>query len=131
MIGSVMAILVMLLCLFIPLLVIVAIVNAINKKNSNNNSNNKTESFEKNVRTIYLYIMLIIFLCAIIGGVLCSVEYALDLFLPQEEFGKYVKDLNRKNEITTDLITSISVFAISLPMFIYHNNLIKKIKEEK
>ena len=111
----------------IPVLIIVAIVNATNKKKEGE----KSDSFPKIIRTVYLYIMLIIFLCVIIGSVLGSVEFALDLFLPEEEFGKYVEDLNDKNELVVSLFTSIAAFVVALPMFIYHNSLIKKIKEEK
>ncbi len=124
MFGAFLVILVVLASLAIPIIIVVAIVNAIRK----NKDDKKEESFQSIVRTIYLYIMLVIFLCMMIGSSLGVVDSLLDIFLPKEDFGKNISSLNEKNQLITNAFSYLAALIISVPMFIYHS---RKIKSNK
>lgn len=124
MLGIIIGILACIAALAVPVIIIAAIVNAVKK----NKEGEKKESFEDILRTIYLYILLIIFLCMIIVGIVGTVESAIDLCLPKEEFEEGIEGQNSINTLITDTATYIAVFGVSLPMFILHN---KKVKEDK
>ncbi len=124
MLGMLIAIPIAIICLALPIIILVLIINAVKK----NREEGKSESFENVIRTIYLYILLIIFLCMIIVGIIGTVESLLDLYLPNAEFEEGVRGLNDQNRLKIDIFTYISVFAVSIPMFIVHN---KKVKLNK
>ena len=58
-------------------------------------------------------------------------SYALDYFLPEEDFDSTVVGQNDKNEIIASLWTTLTGFVISVPMFIYLNNEVKQVKVSK
>lgn len=124
MLGMLIAIPAAIICLALPIIIIVLIINAVKKSKEEG----KSESFENVIKTIYLYILLIIFLCMIIVGIIGTVESFLDLYLPNAEFEEGVRGLNDQNRLKIDIITYIAVFAVSMPMFIIHN---KKVKMNK
>ena len=84
------------LILIAPIIVVAMIVSAIVKKK--NNETNKS-FFEDTIRAIYVYIVLICALCAIIGGVISTFNYGLDVFLPEEEYEE--TELSKERERRT------------------------------
>ncbi|MDD2627706.1 MAG: hypothetical protein PHR25_01360 [Clostridia bacterium] len=129
------------LLIAIPIVIVVGIVMAIVKKGK---SETDSEDFEKIVRTLYTYLLVIGFLGGIITGVVSAVNTGVDYFLPEEkeiiEPAKYNEydykhneilneELNnerRKNENVVNMYTSFATVAICTPMFIYHLKLTKK-----
>ncbi len=140
---AIMGIFAVILIIAIPIVIIVGIVMAIVKKGK---SEKDSESFEKIVRTLYTYLLVIGFLGGIITGVVSAVNTGVDYFLPEEkEKTEYVQhndydykynevlneELNnerRKNETAVNMYTSFATVAICTPMFIYHLKLTKKDK---
>ena len=94
------------LILIAPIIVVAMIVSAIVKKK--NNETNKS-FFEDTIRAIYVYIVLICALCAIIGGVISTFNYGLDVFLPEEEYEEteLSKERERNENIVHNLKKSI------------------------
>lgn len=124
MMSSMLGILVALLFCIIPVAVVIMIIVAISKSRRNN-TNTESESFEKIIRTIYLYLLLIILLFSIVFSVITAFSTAVDCFLPYENQSNYY---NLTNQKLVEFITSISLLVISLPLFIHHNRLVKKLK---
>ena len=59
MLSGIIIVLVLVLAIALPIILICAIINAIKK----NKDNKKEDSFAKTIKTIYVYMLLIIFLC--------------------------------------------------------------------
>ena len=125
------------LCGILPVLILVMIILAVVKKGKDNKEGREGESFNSIVRTIYIYIMLIAFLCATIGGFLYFVDSAIDYYIPLENanYDSAIQNMleknNEKNGIIVNMYTSITVVIISLPLFIYHSKLAKTQAEQK
>lgn len=117
-----------LLALIIPVGIISLIVSAVVKKNKESKT-----SFEDSIRSIYVYIILIITLIAIIAGVIATLRIGLDVLLPEESLyqSSYSSDLQEKNENIIELFTTLSLVISVTPVFTYHNKLAKKIKADK
>jgi len=117
-----------LLACIIPVGIISLIVSAVVKKNKESKS-----SFEDSIRSIYVYIILIITLIAIISGVIASFRIGLDVLLPEESLyqNSYDNDQQEKNENIIELFTTLSLVVSVTPVFTYHNKLAKKIKADK
>lgn len=126
------------LALIIPIGIVALIIHLVSKKNANNNSEKK-DNFEKIIRTIYTYILVLGFLIATVASFISAIDLLADYLLPEEkEITYYDEDYdyrrqaldqrNDKNEMVVDMITNFAIFAISLPMFVYHINLTKKDK---
>jgi multisubunit Na+/H+ antiporter MnhB subunit len=124
MMGSMLGILGALLFGIIPIAVIILIIVAVSRSRKNT-TNVEPESFEKIIRTIYLYLLLIILLFSIVFSVITAFSTAVDYFLPYESQSNYY---NLTNQKLVEFITSVSLLVISLPLFIYHNRLVKKLK---
>lgn len=116
------------LILIAPIIVVAMIVSAIVKKK--NNETNKS-FFEDTIRAIYVYIVLICALCAIIGGVISTFNYGLDVFLPEEEYEETELSKEReRNENIVDLATNIAIIAVAVPVFVYHSKIAKKANKD-
>lgn len=119
------------LVLIVPLLVIAAIVAAIVKRSKDPEEKN---GFEKNIRTIYVYLVAIIFLFALVYSVIDMFNNTLDFLFPEKEITYYantptidMQQNNARNSNLVNLWTSIATFVISAPLFIYHSKLAKEI----
>jgi len=128
------------LAIVIPICIIALVVHLVSKKNANNGE--KKDNFEKVIRTIYTYILVLAFLIASIASFISAVDVLADYLLPEEIETNYDDDSdyieivlderNDKNGMIVDMITNVATFVICAPMFIYHMNLTKNlIKKEK
>lgn len=117
-----------LLACIIPIGIISLIISAVVKKNKESKT-----SFEDSIRSIYVYIILIITLIAIITGVIATLRIGLDVLLPEESLyqDSYSNDQQDKNENIIELFTTLSLVISVTPVFTYHNKLAKKIKAYK
>ena len=117
-----------LLACIIPIGIISLIISAVVKKNKESKV-----SFEDSIRSIYVYIILIITLIAIITGVIATLRIGLDVLLPEESLyqSSYSSEQQEKNENIIELYTTLSLVVSVTPVFMYHNKLAKKIKENK
>ncbi len=128
------------LAIVIPICIIALVVHLISKRNSNNGE--KKDNFEKIIRTIYTYILVLSFLIASIASFISAVDSLADYLLPEEVESYYDEDYdyrekvlderNDKHQMIVDMITNTATFVICVPMFVYHMNLTKNlIKKEK
>lgn len=137
---AILAVVCVILAIVIPIGIIALIVHLISKRNSNNGE--KKDNFEKIIRTIYTYILVLAFLISSIASFISAVDCLADYLLPEEVEISYSEDYNYrqkvldqrndKNRMITDMITNTAIFAICVPMFVYHMNLTKNlVKKEK
>lgn len=124
------------LALVFPIGIIALIVHLVSKKNANNGE--KKDNFEKVIRTVYTYILVLAFLIASIASFISAVDTMANYLLPEEVENIYSEDIdyrekalddkNNKNEMIVNMITNVATVAICVPMFVYHMNLTKKDK---
>ena len=150
--GSIVGIFIALMVCIVPIVIISIIVVAIVRKNKDGDI---SENFEKIIRTIYVYLLLIAFLFMIVGSVIFAVNSAVNYYIPESKITAIandttVKDIaiypdvqskeiaklqkerelkSEKNQSIIDLASALAMFAIALPMFVYHSKLAKKLKE--
>lgn len=128
------------LALIFPVGIIALIVYLVARKNSNNGE--KKDNFEKIIRTVYTYILVLAFLIASVASFISAVDTMADYLLPEEEYNRYDEDddyrrivlnkQNDRNEMAVNMITNFATVVICVPMFVYHMNLTKNlIKKEK
>lgn len=131
----------------IPVIIVIIIIVAIIRKNKDGE---KAESFNKVVRMIYIYVLLISFLFMTVGSFIFAFTSAVNYYLPESKidvseirktsYNNYasmeIQKLknnnnlrNEKNTSITDLVTAIAMFTMGLPMFVYHGKLAKDLKE--
>ena len=126
------------LALIIPIGIVALVIHLISKKSANNNGEKK-DNFEKIIRTIYTYILVLGFLIATVASFISAIDLLADYLLPEEREITYfdedydyrdqaLDERNDRNEMIVDMVTNFAIFAISLPMFVYHMNLTKKEK---
>lgn len=98
--------------------------------------------FSKKIRVIYLYLVCLITLGMILGGVVATISNIAEYMLPEkyitytynttygEEDGKEetIYEEREKNENLKNIIYSITVTAIAIPFYTYHW---KKIEQER
>ena len=120
--------LISLIIIIAPIAVIVFIVSAFIRK-----SKEEKIKFEEIVRSIYIYIILIITLVAIISGVIAAFRVGLDIALPEKysTTTSYNSQEREKNENIVEFLTTISIVITSVPIFIYHNKLAKELRNNK
>lgn len=150
--GSLAGIFVGFMFFIIPVIIITIIVIAIVRKNK---EGEKADSFEKIVRMVYVYILLIAFLFMTVGSIIYAFNSAIDYFIPESQitntaaaekvkttssiYPDYYNDeiqklqeennlRNEKNRSLTDLATAIAMAVVAVPMFIYHGKLARELK---
>ena len=111
-----------------PIAILIVIVAAIVKK-----SKESKNSFEDTVRNVYIYIILIVTFVSIIAGTIATFSLGLDVLLPEKETYQtsYSREQQDRNEAIIELCTTFSLVLASIPVYIYHNKLAKKAKENK
>lgn len=111
-----------------PIAILVLIISAIVKRNKEDKGN-----FEETIRSIYVYIILIITLVAIISGVIATFRIGLDVVLPEKSTyqSSYSSEQRERNENIIELFTTIALVVSVTPVFIYHNKLAKKSRTTK
>ena len=111
-----------------PIAILVLIISAIVKRNKEDKGN-----FEETIRSIYVYIILIITLVAIISGVIATFRIGLDVVLPEKSTyqSSYSSEQRERNENIIELFTTIALVVSVTPVFIYHNKLANKSRTTK
>jgi ABC-type Fe3+ transport system permease subunit len=127
--AVVLVIVAILFCL-IPIAVLALIIGAILKKKDATQNGSEKRNFESAIRAIYIYLVLICALCAIIGGIISTFNYGLDVLLPEESYNTTNSDLQDRNENIVQFATNISIFIVAIPIFIYHSKIAKKANKE-
>ena len=137
--------------ILIPVIIVTMIIVAIVKKNKDGE---KQESFEKIVRMIYVYILLIGFLFMTVGSVIYAFNSAINYYMPESKIsainnaqtspdiyplpGEQSKEItrlqnektleNEKNQSIIDFSTAVAMLLVAAPMFLYHSKLASKLK---
>jgi hypothetical protein len=78
--------------------------------------------FTKNIRIIYLYLMSLIFLFMSVGGFVSLVNNVSSYLIEEQIY--YTSSLR-------GIFSSVAVVIVSLPLYIYHWNSIKKERVEE
>lgn len=92
------------------------------------------DKMSKNIRTLYLYIVSFIALGMIVIGFVCTVNACASYFFPvvnyydmsdsQEEM--LIRERNKKTESIKEAISSGTVVAIGIPLYLYHFGKVQK-----
>ena len=133
------ALLIILLIVILPIALIAMIITAIVKHNKNTDTKSSTVKFEKSIRSIYVYIVLIGLLCTIIAGTIYLFNSTLDLVLPEQKedthnvqyydttYSPSKNNSNRdRNENIVGIFTSSAMLVSCIPLFVYYNKVSKK-----
>lgn len=140
--GITVAILVMLLPIALVIMIIVALVR-------HNKNADSSDSFEKSIRSIFVYLILISMLCSIIGGTILLFNSAINLVLPEKDYietssdsyyydtattlstisaRKIVRpvDNSERNMYIVNMITAASILLVCIPVFAYFSKIARK-----
>ena len=129
------ALLIILLIAILPIAIISIIITAIVKHNKNTDQKSSTVKFEKSIRSIYVYIVLISLLCTIIGGTIYLFNSTLDLVLPEKSnssnYYTTTPDVvgystRQRNKKIVGIFTSSAMLVSCVPLFVYYNKVSKK-----
>lgn len=102
----------------VPIAIAILIVVAISKGNKKNPED--TETFSDIIRTMYIYLIMILFLCIVIASTIAVFNSLLEVLLPTST------DTYTKNTNAVDLITNLTLFFVSVPVFTYYSSLARK-----
>lgn len=97
------------------------------------------ESFEKRIRTIYLYIIELAMIVMIIGGAIGTIVNAVNIAFPNESSywinsGEEYRDAmleNSRVQAIQETISSAGVIIVALPVFIYHSKKIISLRKQE
>ena len=129
------ALLILLLIGILPIALITMIITAIIKHNRNTDQKSSTVKFEKSIRSIYVYIVLISLLCTIIGGTIYLFNSTLDLVLPEKSNSSNYYTITpdvleystrQRNENIVGIFTASAMLISCVPLFVYYNKVSKK-----
>ena len=129
------ALLIILLIVILPIALIAMIITAIVKHNKNTDQKYSTAKFEKSIRSIYVYIVLICLLCTIIGWTIYLFNSTLDLVLPEKSnssnYYTTTPDVvsystRQRNKNIVGIFTSSAMLVSCVPLFIYFNKVSKE-----
>ena len=118
-----------LLLLILPVAIVIAVISAIVKYSKSTTENNQAD-FEKIIRSIYVYFLLICSLCAMIGGTIFLFNSTFDYLFPENTYMNLYKK-QRNNETIVDMITASSILVCTIPLFMYYSILAKTETKEK
>ena len=79
---AIFSILYIILCLVSPIVLVILIILLVSRKHQNNGSK---DNFEKIIRSVYTYTLVLIFLCASIVSFIYSVNTTAEYLLPEEK----------------------------------------------
>jgi cytochrome bd-type quinol oxidase subunit 2 len=120
------------IALFLFIFVIVIVISAVsimifkNVKKEDNEKLNGGEVFEKKVRTIYFYLIMIILICIFTYSFISLFNNLMNILLPENISETLQSAEIAKNSEINNFIISVTGIIITLPMFWYCN---RKIKE--
>jgi len=84
------------------------------------------ESFQDVIRTMYVYIIMIIFLIIFFAATVSLFNSCLEILLPDTTQTAYDLGVTNTNRTISDITTNVTMMCISIPMFVYFSNLAKK-----
>ena len=115
-------------CIF-PIAIIALIISSIVKRNKEGKG--KNNSFERNIRNIYIYTILITTFISILFGVIVTFRIGLDVILPEESVYEtsYSYKQREKNANIVSLFTTLSLVIAVIPVYIYHNKLAQEARK--
>ena len=124
---AIISIFIFLLVLALPVVIITSIIMAVTKKNKETDEKTEHSNFEKTIRSIYVYFVLICLLLAVIGGTLYFFDSAVDLLLPEKSNSDYYYNsvARDKNVAIVGMITSASMLISTVPLFVYYSKVAK------
>jgi len=99
--------------------IIIAIVRSVKKDGSE-------ESFQDVIRTMYIYLIMIIFLVMFFTATISLFNSCMELLLPETVQNTYTSTFITNNRTIAEVTTNIAILCISIPMFIYYSALAKK-----
>lgn len=108
----------MLLVFIVPVILIIAIIAAVVKRY--NNKDDREVNFEKIMRTLYVYVVLIASLFLVVFATICLFNNAIGYFVPESTVSTQTQNL-------IWLLTSIAELVVGVPIFAYHSKLAKKL----
>lgn len=137
-----------LVCLPIAIVILI-IMAAVNR-----DKDTSAQKFEKAVRTIYLYLVIITSLCIIIVGSISAVSSLLDYIMPaslikeeevantiyREDYPGYYMDnvkyqerqvQNERNQGIVGFSSNLALVIVAVPIFVYHGKQAKKLRTDK
>lgn len=123
-----MSIIVAIFAFTLPIAVIIFIVSAIVR--SVRKDNTSEESFQNIIRTMYIYLVMIIFLLLFVGSTISLFDSCLELLLPETSQSVYNSSVTATNRTIAEVTTNIAILCISIPMFLYYSALAKKEHKE-
>lgn len=94
--------------------IIVAIIRGVRKDTSGDN-------FQDIIRTMYIYIVMIVFLIMLVSSTIFVFRACMEILLPDVS-----QNLIQRNTNIADLTTNAVLLCISIPMFAYYSTLAKK-----
>lgn len=113
--------LIILIILFTSIVGIAATVKRVEK-----DTTIKTESFEKMIRTVYFYLIMIIMICILIFGTVGFFNSLMNIYLPEKTVQTAIEAKSAQNNNIQDVITSLTAIVIALPTFAYFSKNVKK-----
>lgn len=113
-----------LIILIILVTSIVAIAASVKRVEKDNTI--KTESFEKMIRTVYFYLIMIIMICILIFGTVGFFNSLMNIYLPEKVVQTSIEAQINQNNNIQDLITSLAAIIIAFPIFVYFSKNTKK-----
>jgi hypothetical protein len=113
------------LAVTLPIAIIILLVSALIRGVRKDKSE---ESFNNVIRTMYVYIVMIIFLIMIVGSIIAIFDSTLDVLLPEVVDNSYdpYASTRTMNRAIASLTSNAALFCISVPMFIYYSRLARK-----
>lgn len=120
-----MSIIIGILAITLPIAIIVFLISALVR--SVKRDNNEDE-FQNVIRTMYIYIVMIILLIMCVTSIIVLFNSVLDLLLPEVINNTYdpnvaTREMNRNISTFT---SNAAMLCITIPMFVYYSRLAKK-----
>ncbi|MDD2376000.1 MAG: hypothetical protein PHD15_01920 [Clostridia bacterium] len=86
------------------------------------------ESFQDVIRTVYVYVIMIVFLIMFFAATVSLFNSCLEILLPDTTQKVYDSNITNTttNRTIAEITTNITMLCISIPMFIYFSGIAKK-----
>lgn len=120
-----MSLIIGILAFTLPVAVIIFIISALVRSVRKDKTE---ENFQNIIRTMYVYVVMIIFLIMIVGSIISMFDSTLDVLLPEIVNNEYDVNASTRsmNRSISNLTSSATLFCISVPLFVYYSKLAKK-----
>ena len=120
-----MSLIIGILAFTLPIAVVIFIISALVRSVRKDKTD---ENFQNIIRTMYVYVVMIIFLIMIVGSIISMFDSTLDVLLPEVVNNQYDSNASTRtmNRSIASLTSSATLFCISVPLFVYYSKLAKK-----